>query len=138
MDDYPVVVSAGSLRSSNSAAVQFPHRWTDSGVTVDGAFTGAHLLHLSIAGCVLNDLYREAVKLDITLHGVRVTAQGGFDQQWASTGIDYSVEIDSTASAEQLADLLALVDDVAEIPKAMRRGAVVRRSTRNVIHPPVD
>ena len=98
------------------------------GVTVEADFTGGHLLHLAAAGCVLNDLYREAAALGIELKGVRVVAAGGFDTAaWRSTGIDYSVEISSDAPAGQLAHLLEVVDQVAEIPQAIRAGATVRR-----------
>lgn len=124
-DEYAVSVSAGSLRSETGTP--FPHRWTDEGVTVDATFTGAHLLHLAVAGCVLNDLYREAVELGITLDGVRVSASGGFDDGWASTGITYSIEVDSAADPALLADLVTRVDSVAEIPKTLRAAAAVSR-----------
>jgi hypothetical protein len=42
-----------------------PHRWTADGVLVETEFTGAHLYHLAAAGCVLNDLFREAAGLGI-------------------------------------------------------------------------
>ena len=130
MDDrYEVAVAAGGLRAESEGTVRFPHRWTSAGVTVQGAFTGAHLLHVAIAGCVLNDLYREAAAVGIDLHGVRVSAGGGFDTDtWTSTGISYSVEIVSDASDDELAGLLATVDEVAEIPRAVRAGATVRRT----------
>lgn len=128
METYPVTVSAGSLRVEGGGTVHFPHRWTDAGVSVDAAFTGAHLLHLSAAGCVLNDLYREAGRLAVELRGVRVTASGGFDDTWSSTGITYTVELDSSASATELNELLSVVDDVAEIPRAIRAGASVNRT----------
>jgi hypothetical protein len=129
MDDrYAVTVAAGALRSAAPGTVQFPHRWTPDGVSVEGAFTGAHLLHVAIAGCVLNDLYRESAGLGIELRGVRVSAGGGFDTDtWTSTGIGYSVELSSDASADELAALLATVDEVAEIPRAVRAGAPVHR-----------
>jgi uncharacterized OsmC-like protein len=126
-DRYEVTVGAGTLRSGSAAAVHFPHRWTAAGVTVDADFTGAHLLHLAAAGCVLNDLYREAATLGIELAGVRVTAAGGFDPGWASTGITYSVELASAAGPADLSHLLAVVDEVAEIPRAVRAGASVTR-----------
>ena len=123
------VVGAGTMMSASGAAVRFPHRWTP-GVTVEPNFTGGHLLHLAAAGCVLNDVYREAAVLGIELNGVRVTAAGGFNTAtWQSTGIDYAVEVSSDAPADQLAHLLQVVDQVAEIPLAIRAGTTVQRIT---------
>jgi len=129
MDDrFAVAVAAGTLRSSDTSAVQFSHRWTSEGVTVQADFTGAHLLHLAAAGCVLNDIYREAATLGVELQGVRVHAAGDFDTNtWASTGITYSVQVSSYASSEELAHLLDVVDEIAEIPRAIRAGAPVQR-----------
>jgi uncharacterized OsmC-like protein len=125
---FEVTVGAGALRSDAGDAVRFPHKWTQAGVTAEAEFTGGHLLHLAAAGCVLNDLYREAAALGIELDGVRVTAAGGFDTAtWQSTGIEYSVEVRSAADPDQLALLVAAVDQVAEIPQAIRAGATVRR-----------
>ena len=130
MNQFDVVVSAGSLRSNDARAIEFPHRWTSEGVTVDAAFSGAHLLHLAAAGCVLNDIYREAATLGIQVDGVRVSAAGGFDTETStSTGITYSVEVSSPASPQELVRLLDLVDDIAEIPRAIRAGATVQRLT---------
>ena len=129
VEQFVVVVGAGSFRAEDDHAVRLPHRWTPDGVTVEADFTGAHLLHLAVAGCVLNDVYREANERGIRVDGVRVTASGGFDTHtWASTGITYGVEIDCTGSAEQRAQLVERVDRVAEIPRAIRAGATVRRS----------
>ena len=126
MDDFRAVVSAGTMRSADGVA--FTHRWTPEGVAVEADFTGAHLLHLAAAGCVLNDLYREAAQRGIALDGVRVTAGGAFDTgSWTSTGITYDVELASSAPQEQLDELLAVVDEVAEIPRALRAGAPVSR-----------
>jgi uncharacterized OsmC-like protein len=125
-DRFTVTVGAGSLRSTERA-VQFPHRWTPEGVTVEADFTGAHLFHLAAAGCVLNDVYREAAALGVDVTGVRVVAAGGFDDGWTSTGVTYSVEVDSAAPADALAGVLDVVDNVAEIPRAIRAGASVRR-----------
>jgi len=126
--EFDVVVSSGTLRSSAPDAVRFPHRWTAEGVTVQAPFTGAHLLHLAAAGCVLNDVYREAETLGVPVDGVRVIATGAFDTgTWQSTGIEYAVEIDSSASADRIDELCTVVDSVAEIPKAIRAGAPVHR-----------
>lgn len=129
VDGFHVVVSAGTFRSDGERSVHFPHRWTPEGVAVETEFTGAHLLHLAAAGCVLNDVYREAARLGIPLMGVRVSASGGFDtESWASTGITYSVVLDSTASPADLDRLVEIVDQVAEIPRAIRVGAKVSRT----------
>lgn len=125
---FEVVVAAGSLRAVHDGAKTFPHRWTEEGVTVEADFTGAHLLHLAIAGCVLNDVYREAIPLGITIAGVRVIAAGGFDTEtWQSTGVEYTVEVSSTAGNQAVERLLERVDDVAEIPRTFRGGGPVRR-----------
>jgi hypothetical protein len=61
-----------------------------------------------------------------------VAASGGFDTEvWASTGITYHVELDSSAPAAALSALLDRVDRVdrvAEIPRAIRAEAPVQRS----------
>ena len=126
---YEVAVGAGSLRSTAGRAVRFPHRWTPEGVSVEADFTGAHLLHVAAAGCVLNDFYREAAALGVDVTGVRVVASGEYDRDWVSTGVSYTVQVDSSASADQLARVLDVVDEVAEIPRAIRAGAPVRRIT---------
>jgi uncharacterized OsmC-like protein len=127
---FEVAVGAGTMRAASSPALCFPHRWTPEGVTVEADFTGGHLLHLAAAGCVLNDVYREAAALGIEVKGVRVSAAGGFDADtWKSTGISYSVDVSSDAPADELAHLLEVVDKVAEIPRALRAGATVRRAT---------
>lgn len=129
VDQFDVVVGAGTLRVGDGEGIAFPHRWTPDGVTAQTAFTGAHLLHLAVAGCVLNDVFREAEKLVMEVRGVRVTASGGFEAgTWVSTGIHYSVEIDSPAAVDAVRELIATVDVVAEIPKAIRVGAQVWNS----------
>jgi len=61
------------------------------------------------------------------MEGVLVTAAGDFDATWRSTGITYQVEIESSASAEDVERLIRNVDEIAEIPKALRAGAPVGR-----------
>jgi len=125
-EQFKVVAGAGSFRNNDGA--RFPHHWTDEGVSVETAFTGGHLLNLAAAGCVLNDLYREAANLGVELAGVRVSAVGGFDTEtWQSTGITYAVELASLAPQQELDRLLAVVDAVAEIPRALRAGMTVHR-----------
>lgn len=128
MGEFEAVVGAGTLQSTAGGVVRFAHRWTSEGVTAEAAFTGAHLLHLAAAGCILNDVYREAERLQMRIDGVRVTASGSFDSEtWQSTGIAYAVDIASPEPAEQVDALLAAVDSVAEIPRTIRAGATVDR-----------
>ncbi len=66
-----VELASGSLRDAVDATWSAAHPWTPEGVAVSGAFTGAHLLHAAVGGCVLNDLHREAGPLGVVLRGAR-------------------------------------------------------------------
>ena len=125
LSPFGVRATAGSLRASDGVVLH--HTWTEEGVVAGPAANGAQLLHLSVALCILNDTYREAERLEIALDGVAVSADGGFDDEWRSTGIHYSVTLDSPAQAADLARLGSVVDEVAEIPRALRAGALVER-----------
>lgn len=122
-----VRAAAGSLRTADG--VRLDHAWTDEGVVASPVTNGAQVLHLSVALCVLNDTYPEAQRLGIEIDGVFVEADGGFDGEWRSTGIEYSVTMDTRAPNGDVMRLGAVVDEVAEIPRAIRAGAtVVRRA----------
>ena len=126
-ETYPVSVSAGTLREDDPLFTS-PHRWTEGGVSVRGAFSGAHLLHVAVGGCVLNDVYREAEDAGVDVLGVRVAVSGGFDPAtWASTGIAWAVEVDAAADDAAVAALLDRVEAVAEIPRTLARGTAVTR-----------
>lgn len=125
LSPFGVRATAGTLRASEGVVLQ--HAWTDKGVVAAPAANGAQVLHLSVALCVLNDTYREAERLGIPVDGVVVEADGGFDDEWRSTGITYSVALDSPAAPADLVRLGAVVDEVAEIPRALRVGAPVTR-----------
>lgn len=61
-----------------------------------------------------SERHSEADGLGIQLDGVRVRAVGGLTPDtWKSTGIEYSVELRSRASADRLGQLLNIVDTVA-------------------------
>lgn len=125
-DDLIVRVCSGSLRPS-VASKQIAHRWTEDGVTIEAEFTGVHLLHLAVAGCVINDIHREARAVGIEVRGARVTAWGTFDIEVpASTGIEYTIELDGVGGAERAA-LIERVEAVAEIPAALARPTHVTR-----------
>ena len=130
VEDYPAAVAAGSLRDLVRADAVFHSTRASDQVAVDVAFTGGHMLHLAIAACVLNDIYREAAPRGLRIDGVRVRASGGFDPTTAaSTGISYTVDIDSPADAREIGQLLQWVDEIAEIPRAVRASVEVKRSS---------
>jgi putative redox protein len=93
----------------------------------DLGFNGGELLHLAVAGCVSNDLFREARALGLRLTRVAITARGEFTgSPPISGGIGYSVEVWGDAPASALRELVARVDGIAEIPNSLRRGTDVR------------
>jgi uncharacterized OsmC-like protein len=128
---FGVRVTAGSLREqAGQGDVVLAHAWTDEGVVAGPATNGAQVLHLSVALCVLNDSYREAERLGVAVQGVAVEVDGGFDDGWASTGIEYTLTVDSPAPEDDVRRVVAAVEEIAEIPRALRAGArVTRRSS---------
>jgi uncharacterized OsmC-like protein len=101
-------------------------RPTDGGGQ-DLGFNGGELLHLAVAGCVSNDLFREARALGLRLTRVVLTAQGEFTgSPPVSAGIRYSVEVWGDAPEAALRELVARVDAIAEIPNSLRHGTEVR------------
>ena len=90
-------------------------------------FNGGQLLYLAIAGCISNDLFREAQAVGIELTHVRVRVGGAFVGEPAvSDDIQYEVDVDGDASEDRLRALVAHVDEVAEIPNTLRRATRVR------------
>jgi putative redox protein len=97
-------------------------------------FNGGELLHLAVAGCISNDLFREARAAGIALRRVRVSARGDFaGSPGTSSGIEYEVEVDGDAQRERLEALVAHVDAIAEIPNSLRRGTSVRLVAARVV-----
>jgi putative redox protein len=90
-------------------------------------FNGGQLLYLAVAGCISNDLFREASAEGISLRRVRVKVRGGFSGDPAvSDEIEYDVAIDGDASPDRLKALVEKVDRIAEIPDSLRGGTPVR------------
>jgi putative redox protein len=89
-------------------------------------FNGGQLLYLAIAGCVSNDLFREARAEGLDLQLVRVVVRGDFTGDPAvSTAVEYDVELSGGAPEAALRKLAARVDAVAEIPNSLRAGTSV-------------
>lgn len=86
-------------------------------------FSGGQLLYLSIAACWSNDLYREAATMGIELDGVELTVDGDFPARGSgSTPITVDLIVRSTAPEAKVRELIAEVERVAEIPRAIREG----------------
>jgi uncharacterized OsmC-like protein len=96
-------------------------------------FNGGELLYLAIAGCVSNDLFREARAVGLEIDRVRVTVRGDFTGDPAvSTPVEYDVELEGDAPTERFRELVDRVDGIAEIPNSLRRGTPVRLSRAQV------
>src|SRR5918998_588450 len=89
-------------------------------------FNGGQLLYLAVAGCISNDLFRDARAAGIKLSRVRVKVDGDFVGEPAvSDEIRYEVEVSGDAPEEQLRALIDQVDEIAEIPNSLRQGTRV-------------
>ena len=90
-------------------------------------FNGGQLLYLAVAGCISNDLFREARADGIELSSVTVKVGGDFVGEPAvSDEILYEVEVAGDAPEERLQALVDRVDEIAEIPNSLRQGTQVR------------
>jgi uncharacterized OsmC-like protein len=86
-------------------------------------FNGGQLLYLAVAGCISNDLFREASRFGVDLDSVRVTVDGDFSGDPAvSSAVTYDVELSGSGDLEGLA---RQVDRIAEIPNSLRQGTPV-------------
>ena len=90
-------------------------------------FNGGQLMYLAIAGCLSNDLFREAIGRGIKLDQVVVRVVGDFVGDPAvSTEVTYEVELNGDADEEALRGVIDYVDRIAEIPNSLRSGTPVR------------
>jgi organic hydroperoxide reductase OsmC/OhrA len=84
-------------------------------------FNGGQLLYLSIAACWSNDLYREAATMGIELDGVELTVDGDLPARGSgSTPISVDLVVRSSAPEDRIRELIAEVERVAGIPRAIR------------------
>ena len=96
-------------------------------------FNGGQLLYMSIAACWSNDLYREAATMGIELDGVEISVDGDFPARGSgSTPVTVEVVVRSRAPEEQVRALIAEVERVAEIPRAIREGTPIEVQARVV------
>jgi putative redox protein len=86
-------------------------------------FNGGQLLYLAVAGCISNDLFREAHRFGVELESVCVTVEGDFSGDPAVSGtVNYELELSGSGNLDALA---REVDRIAEIPNSLRQGTPV-------------
>lgn len=99
-------------------------------------FSGGQLFYLSIAACWSNDLYREAATMGIPLDSVEVEVDGDFPARGSgSTPITVELVVRSRAAEDQVRALIAEVERVAEIPRAIREGPPIEVNASVVSRP---
>ena len=70
------------------------------GEDADSGLTAGRLLYLAIAGCVSNDLFREARAAGIALDRVRVLVRGDFSGDPAvSSEVEYDVDLEGAVAS---------------------------------------
>jgi uncharacterized OsmC-like protein len=111
---------------ADPAALVVAHHVADRAEIRAEALSGGHLLHLAVAGCLFNDILREARAREIPVTDLRVSADGDFGgDPMTSTGITYEVEIDGEAPEADLRRLVGDCEAGAAIPETLRAGAKV-------------
>ena len=90
------------------------------------AVNGGEFLMLALATCYCNDLYREAQRVGIALTRVEVETHAEFaGVGLAARDIRYRTRVESSASPEQIGELIRHTDAVAEIHNTVRTGVPV-------------
>jgi uncharacterized OsmC-like protein len=93
------------------------------------AVNGGEFLMAALATCYCNDIYREAARLGIAIHGCEVVATAQFKGVGlAAESVVYRARVDSSAAPEQIELLLAETDRLAEIHNTLRSGCPVTRA----------
>ncbi|HEY7049322.1 MAG TPA: OsmC family protein [Jatrophihabitantaceae bacterium] len=102
------------------------HHLTDRAQIMIDTLSGGHLLHLAVAGCLFNDILREAGQRGITITDLRVTADGGFvGDPLLSSGVHYAVTIAGDVPEDVLRALVAECQDASAVAGSLRRGTPV-------------
>lgn len=94
---------------------------------VGSSINGGELLLLSIATCFCNDIYREAAKRGQSIQGIKVQVTGDFGAEGEpGSNFQYHTDISSNATAQEMDELIAYVDSIAEIHQTLRKGIEVK------------
>ena len=86
--------------------------------------TGGHLYHLSLAGCVFNNIFRLAAERQIDISRATVAADGEFDDE-GSLGVTCEIELVGNVSDEELRKVAQDAAADSTIGAAIGKGAPV-------------
>src|SRR5215472_9139714 len=91
--------------------------------------TGGRLLHLSLAGCVFNNVLRLAGERGVKVTETAVKVDGDFTPDGESTGIDCTIHIEGDAAKAALKKLAQDAFDDSTV------ASVLKRATRVTLAP---
>lgn len=108
--------------NNTSRQLTIPSKLDGKGSSVNGG----ELLFLALATCFCNDIYREAAKRQLVIKSVEVIVTGAFGGE-GEPGFDiqYEAIVEGDASEDEVSDLIAYVDKVAEVHNTLRVGTSV-------------
>ncbi len=117
-DHHKVSVSTDNI----TRRIEIDHKSSGQGSSVNGG----ELLMLSIATCFCNDLYREANKRNIAISSIEIEASGEFNAEGESGyNFTYKAKVTADVPQDEIAELIAHTDKVAEIHNTLRKGVSV-------------
>ncbi len=124
--DVEISLADSAQEGVDPARVVVEHHLADRAEIRSEVLSGGHLLHLAVAGCLFNDILREAKSRGIAVTKLRIAADGGFEgDPPVSTGISYSIDIAGDAPEDDLRRLVADREAQAAIPISLRQGVAV-------------
>jgi len=104
----------------------FDHHLTDRARITIETLSGGHLLHLAVAGCLFNDILREAANRGVTITDLQIAADGAFaGDPLLSSGVTYAVTIAGDATDAELRSLVADCEAASAVALSLRRGTPV-------------
>ncbi len=116
--------------NDNVHTLSIPPRSTGFGSSVNGG----EILFLALATCYCNDIYREAAKRGVKVEQVEVEVVGEFGAEGEpAKNVSYRARVTAQASEEQIRELMAQTDQVAEIHNTLRVATPVKLSVIEVV-----